>query len=53
MLTGAPAQRRRDHEIGLPAKKRRNLQHVDNFRDLGHVGRFVNIGQHRHVELRL
>ena len=39
-----------DHQIGLAAQKRGNLQHVDNFRNLGHVRHFVHIGQHRNLK---
>ena len=51
MLTGASAQRRCNHKISLPAQKRGNLQHVDDFRDSCNVRDLVNVGQHRNLNL--
>ena len=45
-IDGAAAERGRDHEVGLAAEKGGNLQHVGDFRDLGHVRHFVDIRKH-------
>jgi hypothetical protein len=39
-----PGFRHSDDKVGLPAKKRRNLQHVGDLLNRGYLGRFMNIG---------
>src|ERR1700683_674208 len=45
-VDGAPAERSRYHKIGLPAKKRGDLQHIGHFRDSGDIGHFMYIGEY-------
>src|SRR5579859_617966 len=46
----APAQRGRDHQIGLAGKKRRNLNHIYHFGHFAHVRRLMHVSQDRQVE---
>jgi hypothetical protein len=51
MLTGFPARATAPDEVGLAAKKRRRLQHVDHLCDLADVGLRVDVGQHGNADL--
>jgi hypothetical protein len=42
---------RRDHQIGLPAQERRDLQHIQHLRGGMHVFDGVNIREHGHADL--
>src|SRR5580692_1236413 len=45
-VDGASTERRRDHKIGLAAKKCGDLQYVDNFRHLSDIRHLVNVSEH-------
>src|SRR6202042_732095 len=45
-----PRARRRDEQIGLPAKERRDLQNVDRLRRQRALVGLVNVGQHGKIE---
>ena len=46
-----PAQRGRNDQVGLAAKERWYLKHVDDLRHRGDVGHLMHIGQHRDMNL--
>ena len=51
MLIHWPVDGRLDHQIGLAAEKGRNLKDVGHFGHPVDLGRFVNVGQDRQIEL--
>src|SRR5580658_740551 len=46
-VDSAAAQRRRNYKVSLAAKKRGDLQHIDDFRHFCDVRHFVDIGENR------
>ncbi len=45
------AERGSDYQIGLAAEKRGNLENIDDFGHLGHVGGFVHVGENWNAQL--
>ncbi len=49
MFTILPVSRRRQHEIGLAAQERRDLQHVGHLGRARHLRHLVHVRQDRHA----
>src|SRR5580704_6525216 len=47
----SPAQSSSDHQVGLTAEERGNLQHVHDFRNFANVRGLMHISQHRELKV--